>query len=166
MKQSKTESSNRIIIYQMPLFERVMMSFSAIVFILLGIGWILVDDKAAATVILLCIMAYCVLAFLDIFMVYICLDIKNSKLIIREAPGIKKQELLLSSIVEIKISDGVPYKEFFTIDVICKGYTVKVVSWSAYPTCRLAMFGIYKRQTKRLCAFAKKCNEYLTFRKE
>ena len=85
---------------------------------------------------------------------------KNKKIIIREFPGIKKQELPLDNLIEIKVSDGKKYNDLFTIDINYLGYSIKIDSWSIHPSCRLAMFNRYERQTKRLKKFALKCNKY------
>ena len=99
--------------------------------------------------------------FFNVFKTYICLDIKSNKLIIRETPGFKKEELFLENIISIEVSDGAYTKEFFTIDINMPGYTKKISSWSVPPKSRISMFGGYKRQTKRLKNFCERCNEYL-----
>ena len=99
--------------------------------------------------------------FFNIFKTYICLDIKNNKLIIRETPGFKKEEFVLENINSIEVSDGVYTKEFFTIDINMTGYTRKISSWSVPPKSRISMFGGYKRQNKRLKKFIFKYEKYL-----
>ena len=99
--------------------------------------------------------------FFNVFKTYICLDIKSNKLIIRETPGFKKEEMFLENIFSIEVSDGAYTKEFFTIDINMPGYTKKISSWSVPPKSRISMFGGYKRQTKRLKKFCERCNEYL-----
>ena len=81
---------------------------------------------------------------------YICLNTNNKKIIIREFPGIRKQELSLDKLKELKISDGKQYKNLFTIDINYIGYSKKISSWSTHPSCMLAIFNVYGRQTKRL----------------
>ena len=51
-------------------------------------------EKVFEMIILLLVMiVYCIFMFFDVFKTYICLDIKNNKLIIRETPGFKKKSL-------------------------------------------------------------------------
>ena len=100
--------------------------------------------------------------FLNVFKTYILLDTKNNKLIIRETPGLKKEELLLENIISIEISDGAYTKEFFTININMLGYTKKISSWSVPPKSRISFFGGYKKQTKRLKKFCEECNKHLS----
>ncbi len=162
-KVLRKKSLNKIIIYQMTLIDRILGVWSAILFTFLPIiGLILGFDKVIEMVILLLVMVpYCIFMFFDVFKTYICLNIKNKKLIIRETPGLKKEELFLDSILSIEVSDGVYTKEFFTIDINMPGYTRKISSWSVPPKSRISMFGGYKRQTKRLKKFILKCKKYL-----
>lgn len=153
----------RIIIYQMPLFERIMAVFSAIVLSAIPIiGLFLGFERIGGMIILLLAMiAYSVFVFFMSFKTYICLDVKENKLIIREIFGLKKEELFLDGIMDMKVSEGTTVKTLFTIDINYGQYTKKITSWSVHPTCRLAMFSVYKRQTKRLKRFTAKCNEFL-----
>jgi len=156
--------NKKIIIYQMPLFERIIGLFSAIVLtsipvICLFIG---VEKTFTMVILLLVMLMYSFFVFFCAFKIYICLDWNNKKIIIREFPGIKKQELPLDNLKEIKISEGIQYKNFFTIDINCVGYSKKINSWSTHPSCRLAIFNVYGRQTKRLKKFILKCQTFLT----
>lgn len=157
------DMKKKIIIYQMPLFERIMAVFSAIVLSAIPIiGLILGFERIGGMIILLLAMiVYNVFIFFISFKTYICLDVKEKKLIIRENVGLKKEELFLDGITDMKVSEGTTVKTLFTIDINYENYTKKIISWSAHPTCRLAMFSVYKRQTKRLKKFTNKCNEYL-----
>lgn len=156
-------SNKKIIIYQMPLFERIMGLISAIVLtsipvICLFIG---VEKTFAMVILLLVMLMYSIFMVFCAFKTYICLDVSNKKIIIREFPGIKKQELPLDNLKELKISDGTQYKNLFTIDINYVGYSKKINSWSTHPSCRLAMFNVYGRQTKRFKKFIIKCEKYL-----
>ncbi len=164
--KNKSMNKTKVIIYQMPLLERIMGIFSAIFLTLIPIACLILgfERKLEMIILLLVMIAYCAYMYFLVFKTYMCLDIKNKKLIIREFPGIKKRELSLENIKGIQISDDPQYKQSFTIDINYMGYTEKIISWSAHPTCRLALFGVYRRQTKRLKKFAKKCNAYLTIK--
>lgn len=165
MENLKSGFSNKIIVYQMPLFERIMGIFSMVVLTsipILGLIIPLYESKKELIVVLVLLIAmilYCFFMYFNIFMTYICLDVKNKKLVIRESPGFKKEELYLDNIIDIKVSDGIDYKELFTIDIHCNGYTKKIISWSTEP--RLTLFNTYKRQIKRLKNFTEKCNQVL-----
>ena len=155
--------NNKIIIYQMTLMDRVLGVWSGILLTSIPIICLILGfEKVFAMIILLLVMiVYCIFMFFNIFKTYICLDIKNNKLIIRETPGFKKEEFVLENINSIEVSDGVYTKEFFTIDINMTGYTRKISSWSVPPKSRISMFGGYKRQIKRLKKFIFKCEKYL-----
>lgn len=166
MKKSRKEFSNKIIIYQMTLLDRILGIWSVILLIGLPVVCLILgfEYKLEMILFLLVMIVYSIFMYFNIFKTYICLDIKNNKLIIRENPGLKKEELFLDSIHDIKISDGIYNKEFFTIDINMQGYTRKIDSWSTPPSSRIAMFAGHKRQTKRLKKFVLKCNTYLKSR--
>ena len=167
MKKSKKRSSNKIIIYQMTLLDRILGVWSGILLTSLPIiGLILGFEQVMGMIILLFAMIiYCVLMFFNVFKTYICFDIKNNKLIVRETPGFKKEEFLLENILSIEVSDGFYTKEFFTININMLGYTKKISSWSDPLKSRISMFGEYKRQTKRLKKYCEECNRYLSNKK-
>ena len=162
-KLKNTAPEKKIRIYQMPVLERILGIFSAIVLTAIPIsGLILGFERIGGMVILLLAMiVYDVFVFWISFKTYICLDLKENKLIIREDFGIKKEELFLDSITNIEVSDGTNVKTLFTIDIHYGSHTKKIISWSAHPTCRLAMFRVYKRQTERLKRYIAKVNTYL-----
>ena len=168
MKNLKNGFSNRIIIYQMTLLDRVVGMWSALMFTALPIVGLLLgfENKIGIIILLFAMVVYCIFMWFSVFKTYICLDVKNSKLIIRETPGLKKEELSLDAVTDIKISDGVNTKKLFTIDINMGGYVKQIKSWSTPPDSRISMFGGYKRQTKRLEKFCIKCNEYLKTKSE
>ena len=154
--------NKKIIIYQMPLFERIMGLISAIVLTSIPVSCLVIGvEKNAVVILLLAMLMYSIYIVFCAFKTYICLDVSNKKIIIREFPGIKKQELPLDNLKELKISDGTQYKDLFTIDINYVGYSKKINSWSTHPSCRLAMFNVYVRQTKRLKKFILKCEKHL-----
>ena len=165
-KLKKDYLNKKIIIYQMPIFERIMGLFFAIVLTSIPVICVFIGvEKIFPMIILLVIMLmYCIFIFFCAFKTYICLDIVNQKIVIREFPGVKKQEFPLDGLKELKISDGLQCKSLFTIDLNYIGYSKKINSWSTHPSCRLAMFNAYNRQIKRLKKFILKCEKYLTNR--
>ena len=163
----KSKSLNKkIVIYQMTLMDRILGVWSGILLTTIPIICLILGfEQVFEMIILLLVMiVYCVFMFLNVFKTYILLDTKNNKLIIRETPGLKKEELFLENIISIEISDGAYTKEFFTININMLGYTKKISSWSVPPKSRISMFGGYKKQTKRLKKFCERCNEYLNKR--
>ena len=155
--------NKKIIIYQMTMIDRILGVWSGILLTIIPIICLILgfEQVMGMIIFLLVMIVYCVFMFFNVFETYICLDIKSNKLIIRETPGFKKEELLLENIISIKVSDGAYTKEFFTIDINMPGYTKKISSWSVPPKSRISMFGGYKRQTRRLKKFCERCNEYL-----
>lgn len=154
--------NKKIIIYQMPLFERIMGLFSIIVLTLIAVfGLINCVEKFEMSILLCAVLIYSGLMFFCIFKTFICLDISNKIIIIREFPGIKKQVLSLYNFKNIKISDGIQKNQFFTIEINYVGYSIKIDSWSTHPSCRLAFFNVYRRQVKRLNKFILRCERSL-----
>jgi len=97
------------------------------------------------------------------FKTYLCLDISNRQLIVRNF-GLTYDKINLLDIEEFKLSDGTPEtpKDQFTIDVKrCGHYTKKYRFWSQYG--RFApIFVTNKVQRKRLNKFVDICNEYIS----
>lgn len=155
-------SNSKIVIYQMTLLDRILGIWSGILLTSIPIIGLILEFKQVGMILLLLVMiVYCVFMFFNVFKTYICLDIKNNKLIIRETPGLKKEELPLQNILSIEVCDGIYTKKFFTIDINMPGYTKKIDSWSDPLMSRISVFGGYKRQTNRLKKFCEKCNRYL-----
>ena len=165
MKNSKNGSSNKIIVYQMPLFERLLGAFSAIALIVIPLAYLFVPlyknqkEFALGIVILVTMIAYCVFMYMCIFKTYICFDLCSNKLVIREFLQTKK-EIPLTDIAHLTLSEDLIHKGIFSLDINRTSYTQKIFSWSTHPSCRLAMFRVYERQTKRLRIFVDKCNQY------
>ena len=91
------------------------------------------------------------------------LDFNQHVLIIKEFTQIKDEKLDLDCIIEFQLVDGRSdkFKEEFTINIICKGFTKSISSWSIGIGDRLVLFNNYNRQKKRLLKFIKECNEAL-----
>lgn len=160
----KNKSLNKkIIIYQMTIMDRILAVLSCILFIFLPIFGLIsgFEQVIEMIIFLLAMIAYSVYIFFCVFKTYICFDIKKNKLIIRESPGFKKEELVLEYILSIGVSDVTYLKKEFTIDINMPGYTKRINSWSGPSPFNISLFGSYKSQTKRLKKFCEKCNEYL-----
>lgn len=152
----------------MPLFERIMNVFSAIVLTTVPIlGLILgYEEKIVIIILLLGMLFYCAVTYFNVFKTYICLDIENKKLIIRESGVLYAIEIDTDDIIDLQVSDGVKHKDWFTIDInYISGRTKKITSWSHHHT-RLAVFKVYERQTSRLKKFCYECNQVLSKKEE
>ena len=166
MKNSRNGCSNRIIVYQMPLFERILGMLSAIALVVIPLAYLFIPlyenakEFTLGIVILVTMIAYCVFMYLCIFKTYICFDLGSNKLVIKEFLQTKK-EISLTDIAHLTVSYDPKSKDVFSLDINCIGYTLKIFSWSTHPSCRLAMFRVYERQTKRLKRFVDECNQYL-----
>lgn len=152
--------NKKIKIYQMPLFERIMLIFSAGFMTSIPIAVLILGSEVQLEMVILLIAMsfFSVYMFFSVFMTYICVDITKGKVIIREFPGFRKQELPLAGLKEIKISTE--QYNIFTIDFDYGSYSKKINSWSTHPSCRLAMFNAYNRQRARLNKFISKCEKY------
>ena len=155
----------RIVIYMTPVFERVTILttfFFLTVLSVIGV-FMLEDHRGKSVVVFLLMLIFDLLFCIDTFRSYIALDPKKGLLTVREFFGTKKEEFDLSTVCRIEISDGVVGfdENAFTVDIVGKGYTQKIDSWSTYPGLRSAMFCARRRQRKRLTLFADRCNAYL-----
>ena len=168
MKDLKNGFSNKIIIYQMTLLDRIFGIWSAILLTGLGIFGLIIDveQKVAVVIYLIAMIIYCLLIFYMVFKTYICLDIINNRLIIRENPGFSKRDIPLDCIKNITILDGDYCKENFIISINLQGNSIKIHSWSSPPDSRIAFFAGNKKQRKRLEQFCEKCNQYLNSRQK
>lgn len=160
--KKKSLNKNIIKIYQMPLIERILAVFSAVVLTSIPILSLFLgfEQKLGMIILFLCMILYCIFIFMIVFKTYIFLDIDNQKIIIRENPGNKKKELPLNNLIDISVVNDPKNNRLFTINFNYTGYVHKIISWSAHPSCRLVMFNVYGRQTRRLKKFIFKCNLY------
>ena len=167
MNKSKMEcSAKKLKIYQLPLVTRIAMLFSAacltaVTVVALFMGFLKIWQSIAILIVML---GYSTYIYFLVFKMYICLDFGKNKLIIREFPGCKRKEIDIFYIKEIRFSDGMPErnKKWFTIDIVCRGFTERIASWSGYSFGgRLVMFNVYNRQKRRLLKFIKECDEVL-----
>lgn len=153
------KKSNNKIIHKLPLSGRIMSIFSAIMLTALPIVMLILgfEPKINAVIILFAMLLYCFLTFLNVFKRYICLDIDNQKIIIRE--GTKKEELSMINLTELQVVDDQKYN-LFSLNIIFGGYIKKDFSWSTGPDSGV-LFGTLRGQRKRLEKFCEECNQYL-----
>lgn len=166
--KNKYLNKKRIIIYQRPLIERILTIGQYLLILIPIVCLILGYEHVIETIIILLVLiVYCIYINYIAFNTYICLDLVNNKLIIKEYPGIKKQEYNLDYIMNITISDAKYYNKYFTIDINFKTFTKKIKSWSwSSRSSKMTLFGGYKIQTKRLKKFCEECNRYLASRQK
>ena len=166
MKNLKNGSSSKIIIYQMPLFERILAIFSAIFLSVIPAAFLLIplhhntQELLLGIAVLIAVLAYDVYTFFCVFKTYICLDIYGKKLIIREF--LQAERVVgLEDVACLAVTFDPKYNNIFSLDINHSSYTEKITSWSTHPSCRLALFCVIERQTKRLRNFVRKCNQHI-----
>ena len=165
MKDSKPKSLNKIILYKMCLLERFLTILSAIGFVSLPIACLIlgiVNLEWKVIILILASIVYSVIVYLSVFKEYICLDIKNDKLVISNGPRYREEAFFINDILSIEISGGYSYTDF-TIDVNMKGYTEKISTWSTPPYNKSLIIG-NRMQRQRLEKFCEECNAYLESR--
>lgn len=167
MKQSKTGFLGKqyIKIYQLPIIERILYISSAIGLTLIPIIALFIQStpKILAIVLLVAMLIFCVSVYFTVFEKYISLDFNKHALIIKEFTQIKEEKLDIDYIIELQFVDRQldKVKEEFIINIVCKGFTKSILSWSIDMGYRLVLFNNYNRQKKRLLKFIKDCNEAL-----
>lgn len=91
----KSMAKTKIIIYQATLLDRIIYILSGIG--LFGFFIMFLTTKTGNYLIWITLLVinfiYCIYSYLILFKTFICLDIKNNKLIIRESPGIRKKRI-------------------------------------------------------------------------
>ena len=166
MKNSKNGSSNKIITYQMPIFERILATFSAFFLSVIPAVYLLIPlyDNTKELLLgitgLIAVLAYDIYTYFCVFKTYICLDMYGKKLVIREFMQAERV-VYLEDVAYLAVTVDPENHNIFSLDINHVSYVQKINSWSTHPSCRLAMFSVHKRQTKRLRDFAHKCNQHL-----
>ena len=164
-KNLKNKSLNKkIIIYQIPLFGRILFIVSP--FFLLAISiYGLIDEniKIGNIILVLCMIFCCLFMPLEALKRYICLDLENKKLLIHEGLGSKKQEISIYGLVGFRVTNwDKNSKSLFKLEVIFNGYTNEIYSWSIGMGAKYSMFTTNRVQRKRLEKFCEECNKYLS----
>lgn len=164
--KNKFSNNNKIVIYQQPLVNRIILALSALVLTAIPIACLLMGYEGILEMVvcLLAMMAYCVLVYFSVFKTYICLDMESNTLIIREFPGYKQKVFSAYQLSSLTVSDGTPEnnQHAYTLDLNFVGLTVKLNSWSVGYGAWLTA-GINR---KRLEKFCEKCNQYLNSRQK
>ena len=153
----------RVVIYKMPLIERAMGGVSAVGLTIIPIACLCLgyDNKFEMIALLIAMLLYSFLMYLNIFKTYICLDLDNEKLIIRN--GLKKDELTTTNLIDLQVEEDREYSGLFSLNINFVGYTKKDFSWSSGFSARV-LFGSVRSQRERLEKFCKECNGYLNYK--
>lgn len=154
-------NENVLKLYQAPLFERILYLYPLLGLIEIPLIMLSVEKFTWLVLpILLIFSLYGLLVYFIVFKVYICLDLSQGQLIIREFPGFKQQTIPLDNIQEIRFCDNSEWRTF-SIDIVCDKYTKSIISWSSGFSARIVFFCRYLRQKERLLKFTQECNEIL-----
>ena len=166
MKNSRNGFSSKIIIYQMPMFERILALFSAIFLSVIPCLYLFIPlfgntkELFLGITGLIAVLAYDIYTYFCVFKTYICFDVCGKELVIREF--LQTEEVVrLEDVTCLAVTLDPKYHNIFSLDINHRSYTQKITSWSTHPSCRLALFRVNERQVKRLRDFAYKCNQHL-----
>ena len=165
MKNLKNGISNKIIIYKIPIVERIVMMLSAITMTLIPLICIIAslfnnDIELIKMIFLLIIMIFVsFVMYFSAFKTYICFDVDNNKITINE--GLKKEEISIYGLMSITVETDTKYPNLFSLNYNFVGYTRKDYSCSTGPSSRV-LFGSVRTQRRRLEKFCEECNKYLS----
>ena len=161
--KNKSLNKNKIIIYQIPLFERILFIVSPFFLLAISIyGLIGEYTKIGNIILVLCMIFCCLFMPLEALKRYICLDLENKKLIIQEGPCSKKQEISIYGLVGFRVINwDKNSKSLFKLEVIFNGYTNEIYSWSVGMGSKYPILTTNLVQRKRLENFCEECNKYL-----
>ena len=165
MKNLKNGISNKIIIYKIPIVERIVMMLSAITMTFIPLICIIAslfnnDIELIKMIFLLIIMIFVsFVMYFSAFKTYICFDVDNNKITINE--GLKKEEISIYGLMSITVETDTKYPNLFSLNYNFVGYTRKDYSWSTGLSSRV-LFGSVRTQRRRLEKFCEECNKYLS----
>ncbi len=159
--------NKKLIIYQLPLFERTAFLLSAIFLTAIPVICLCLpnayEDQTHIIfiVLLLAMIVYDIYIFFGVFKLYVCLDFKCNKLIVRERIGFKKWEVPLVNVKSLCVTEG--QNGYFTFDVKVNSTNIKLKGFCETTFGRGGVpFNGYKRQTNRLKKFCDEVNLYLS----
>ena len=160
LKNKSLNNNTFLIIYKMPLIERIMGILSPIILIIIPIVCLFLnyEDKFNMIVLLIVLLFLGFVMYLSTFKTYICFDIENKKIIISE--GLKKEELSTFGLMNITVETDKKDTKLFSLNYNFIGYSKKDYGWSTGPSSRV-LFGSIKTQRIRLEKFCEECNKYL-----
>jgi hypothetical protein len=165
MKDSKPKSlnKNKIILYQTPLFDRIMAIFTFTFLSLLGIYSLISDmqDKGNVMFLIIIIIFGIGVRFMH-KKTYLLFDPEDNIFIAKHC-GATQMSILISDIKSFKLSY---HDKQFNLNIVLKnGDIVKDIRWWNYYDIRKAsLFASHERQADRLYEFCEECNAYLESR--
>lgn len=156
-------NNKKILIHKMPLLERIMGLFSAIVLTALQVALLFLGYEEVLTtiIILLIMLVYCFFMYLRAFKTFIWLDCEHEKIIIQN--GTEKKEVSATKLISLQVEDDPQCPSVFTLNYYFVDYTEKDYGWSIGFESRV-LFGTIRGQKRRLEAFCEQCNAYLSSR--
>ena len=145
----------------MPLLDRIIGLFSSLVLIIIPIVCLCLnyENKISMIILLIALILFSFVMYLNAFKTYICFDIENKNIIISE--GLKKEELSTFGLMNITVETDKKDTKLFSLNYNFIGYSKKDYGWSTGPSSRV-LFGSIKTQRIRLEKFCEECNKYLS----
>ena len=155
--KDKSSNKKRIILFEYPLYFRIILLTSAILFpgILIFNVFTGQCNKLESILIFIGSALYIILVFFEVFKNYICIDINKKELIIHEWSGFKKEIISIDRVHEIKIDTNRIGRENFPIIIILYGYIKRIKSWNIIYRTGIEKF---RKRIKRIEKFCKECN--------
>ena len=158
--KNKSLNNCKLIIHKMPLLDRIIGLFSSLVLIIIPIVCLCLnyENKISMIILLIALILFSFVMYLNAFKTYIRFDVDNNKIIISK--GLKKDELSIFGMTSITVETDAKYPNLFSLNYNFIGYSKKDYGWSTGPSSRV-LFGSIKTQRRRLEKFCDECNKYL-----
>lgn len=158
--KNKSLNNCKLIIHKMPLLDRIIGLFSSLVLIIIPIVCLCLnyENKISMIILLIALILFSFMMYLNAFKTYIRFDVDNNKIIISK--GLKKDELSIFGMTSITVETDAKYPNLFSLNYNFIGYSKKDYGWSTGPSSRV-LFGSIKTQRRRLEKFCEECNKYL-----
>ena len=158
--KNKSLNNCKLIIHKMPLLDRIIGLFSSLVLIIIPIVCLCLnyENKISMIILLIALILFSFVMYLNAFKTYIRFDVDNNKIIISK--GLKKDELSIFGMTSITVETDAKYPNLFSLNYNFIGYSKKDYGWSTGPSSRV-LFGSIKTQRRRLEKFCEECNKYL-----
>lgn len=158
--KNKSLNNCKLIIHKMPLLDRIIGLFSSLVLIIIPIVCLCLnyENKIRMIILLIALILFSFVMYLNAFKTYIRFDVDNNKIIISK--GLKKDELSIFGMTSITVETDAKYPNLFSLNYNFIGYSKKDYGWSTGPSSRV-LFGSIKTQRRRLEKFCEECNKYL-----
>jgi hypothetical protein len=144
----------------MPLLDRIIGLFSSLVLTIIPIVCLCLNyqNKISMIILLIALILFSFVMFLNAFKTYICFAVENKKITISK--GLKKEELSTCGLISVTVENDAKYPNLFSLNYNFIGYSKKDYGWSTGPSSRV-LFGSIKTQRRRLEKFCEECNKYL-----